>query len=148
LRSQTKGLLARWYLRLSQFLPLMKLEFKPGHANVVADCLSRAPVESIPDEIRRVISEESILAKVQKEQQQDEELADLMEYLECKQSAIRREKVLAAAQRGYYVSQGILYYESAEVPNRQCLVVPAHLHQQVVNENHNPVFAGNFSEKN
>jgi len=42
---------------------------------------------------RRVTSEESILAKVQKEQQQDEELADLMEYLECKQlqeSAIRR----------------------------------------------------------
>jgi len=32
LRSQTKGLLARWYLRLSQFLLLMKLEFKPARA--------------------------------------------------------------------------------------------------------------------
>ena len=29
LKSQTKGLLARWYLRLSRFIPLMKLEYKP-----------------------------------------------------------------------------------------------------------------------
>ena len=88
--------------------------------------------------------------KIQKEQQEDDDLADLVKYLECKslpECAVRREKVLAAAQRGYYVVEGILYYESAEVPNRWRLVVPAHLHQQVVDENHDPVFAGHFSEK-
>ena len=37
LKGQTKGLLARWYLCLSRFLPLMKLEYKPGRANVVAE---------------------------------------------------------------------------------------------------------------
>ena len=44
LKSQVKGLLARWYLRLSRFLPKMKLQYKPGVANKVADALSRAPL--------------------------------------------------------------------------------------------------------
>jgi len=35
MKSQTKGLLARWYLRISRFLPLLKLKYKPGAANVV-----------------------------------------------------------------------------------------------------------------
>jgi len=67
-KSQTKGLLARWYLRPSRFLPLMKLEFKPDHANVVADSLSRAPVESTANEVRRVTGEEGmdpVIVKVQ-----------------------------------------------------------------------------------
>ena len=44
LQSQTRGLLARWYLRLSKILPKLQLECKPGHMNVVADALSRAAV--------------------------------------------------------------------------------------------------------
>ena len=51
LKSQTKGLFAKWYLRLSRFLPLMKLEYKPGYTNVVADSLSRAPVGVATDEV-------------------------------------------------------------------------------------------------
>ena len=43
LKSQTKGILARWYMRIARFLPTLKLEYKPGSANVVADTLSRAP---------------------------------------------------------------------------------------------------------
>ena len=41
LKSQSKGILARWYLRIARFLPTLKLEHKPGSANVVADALSR-----------------------------------------------------------------------------------------------------------
>ena len=46
MKSQTRGLLARWYLRISHFLPNIKIEHKPGSANHVADALSRAPVQS------------------------------------------------------------------------------------------------------
>jgi len=44
LRSQTKGVLARWYQRLARFLPTVRLEYKPGRMNMVANALCRAPV--------------------------------------------------------------------------------------------------------
>ena len=42
LKSQPNGILARWYLRSSRFLPTLKMEYKPGSANVVADALTTA----------------------------------------------------------------------------------------------------------
>ena len=42
LKSHTKGILARWYLRLSQYLPNVTLEHKPGSVNKAADALSSA----------------------------------------------------------------------------------------------------------
>ena len=42
LKSQTKGMRARWYLWLSQYLPNVTLEHKLGNANRAADALSRA----------------------------------------------------------------------------------------------------------
>ena len=43
LKSQTQGLLACWYLWIAKFMPQMKLEYKPGSANVVADALQEHP---------------------------------------------------------------------------------------------------------
>ena len=149
LKGQTKELLARWYLRLSRFIPLMKLEYKPGRANVVADGLSRAPVED-SGTVRVIVDQDPVLAKVQREQRQDGELNDLIQYLETKvlpEDEVRRQKVLVSAQQGYYIVDGILYFESAEVPDRRRLVVPTHLRQRIVEEHHDPIFAGHFSEK-
>lgn len=42
LKSQTQGRLAQWYLRITKFILQMKLEYKPGSANDVADALSMA----------------------------------------------------------------------------------------------------------
>ena len=91
-----------------------------------------------------------VLVKVQEEQHQDEELSDLIKYLEGKvlpDCPMRRQKVLTTAQQGYYVIDGMLYFESAEVPDRRRLVVPTHLHKRIVDEHHDPVFAGHFSVK-
>ena len=104
LKGQTKGLLARWYLRLSRFIPLTKLEYKPGKANVVADGLSRAPVEDSGTVMVSQVTEDPVLVKVQKEQRQDGELNDLIQYLETKvlpEDEVKRQKVLVSAQQGY-----------------------------------------------
>ena len=44
MKTQSRGLLARWYLRIIGFLPKMQLQYKTGAANVVADLLSRVPL--------------------------------------------------------------------------------------------------------
>ena len=54
--------------------------------------------------------------------------------------------MLSIAQYYYFVD-GVLYFESAKVPDLWRLVVPAHLRQCIVDENHDPIFAGHFSVK-
>ena len=48
MKSQTKGVLARWW-RIARFLPTLRIEYKPGVTNNVADALSRAPVSDESD---------------------------------------------------------------------------------------------------
>ncbi len=55
MKGQSKGLLSRWYLKISQYLTF---EHKPGKSNEAADALSRAPVpmETAPDDIGMVLN--------------------------------------------------------------------------------------------
>lgn len=55
--------------------------------------------------------------------------------------------MLTAAHYGYHVIEGVLYFESAKVPDRHRLVVPTHLRQCIVDEHHDPIFVGHFSVK-
>ena len=54
---------------------------------------------------------------------------------------------MAIAKKGYFVLDGILYYESSEVPGRRRLVVPQQLRDNIVSENHDAIFSGHFSAK-
>ena len=148
MKSQTKGILARWYLRISRFLPTLKIEYKPGATNVVADALSRAPVTS--ESSGRVLLVEYSQTGIYKEQRKDQDLADLLAYLESKSlpdDSGRAKRVLSQARKGYYVMEGVLYYEGPDVPDRRRLVVPSHLRDKVINEHHDSVFAGHFAVK-
>lgn len=93
MKSQTKGLLARWYLR---FLPNIQLEYKPGHANAAADALSHSPMPA--GQVLHVANDHSLLAVVQQEQQKDPELSQLIMYLRDKtlptDTAVARQVVL------------------------------------------------------
>ena len=151
LKSQTRGLLARWYLKLSRFLPQLELQYKPGNQNTAADALSRAPVRNC--DVRAVTTsdeEDGTLVRVCTEQKKDRELSQLINYLESKQlpeDAAESKVIVNAANHGYFVLDGVLYYESADTPGRRRLVVPAHLREAVLNEAHDPVYAGHFSAK-
>ena len=139
LKSQTKGLLARWYLRLSPFLPNISLQHKPGTVNQAADALSRAPVG------KRMLHVEmevvgSMMQRVRDNQRGDPELSQLMDYLEQNilpdDRALAR-KVTTQAQKGYYIVDGVLYYEDSSASERQRLAVPAVLRRQLLLDNHN-----------
>ena len=158
MKSQTKGILARWYLRLSQYLPNVTLEYKPGNTNKAADALSRAPVGEATaeqEESPAVLAmeaevKETMMEKVRHFQRSDKELAQLMDYLEKKclpeeQSDAKR--VLAQSTKGFYITDGVLYFENPESSTRRKLVVPTDLRNEILRENHEAVFAGHFALK-
>ena len=126
LKSETKHLLACWYLQLARFFPTVKLEYKPGRANVMAGALSRVPFGD--PEVHRVVmnsEQESLIKKIKEQPSGDPEVR--------KEDIIRwAKKVLRQGHRGYYVVDGISYHEDVIMPSRRRLVVPIQLRDQVL----------------
>jgi len=121
LRSQTKGI-----LRLARFLPTVKLECKPGRTNMVADALSRAPVGG------PIVSAMSLIKRVQKQQNIDEDVKQMLKYVS---DFVIAKKIVSQAHKRYYAVDGVLYHEDASMPSRKRLV-PVQLRDQVLLENH------------
>ena len=87
-----KGLLSRWYLKITQYLPNLTNEHKPGKSNEAADALSQAPVrmEVTSDsvclmmQVVPVYPEETLLQNIRTQQSEDEEIVNITNYLERK----------------------------------------------------------------
>ena len=119
--SQTKGLLARWYLRISRFLLKMCLEYKPGSANIAADSLSRSPVVNTKCATALQVGEEMPQLKlVQEQQSQDKDLSDLINYL-CDKTLPTDERaarnMVSISMKGFVLVNGVLYYEGGDTPD-------------------------------
>ena len=118
------------------------MDYKPGSANVVADCLSRAPVDSDHEARVHLVQGETIsvqeeampaaMQQVQEEQRKDTELERIIDFLTFKslpKDPREASIVLNMAKKGYYVVDNILYYEVSDMPSHCCVVVPVHLRQ-------------------
>lgn len=56
-------------------------------------------------------------------------------------------RVIIQAQKNFYVTDGVLYYENRDAAGRRRLVVPKDLRREVLTENHEALFAGHFAPK-
>ena len=56
-------------------------------------------------------------------------------------------KIVIQSQKGYYLLDGVLYFENSDASGRRRIVVPEKLKQEALSENHEAVFAGHLSHK-
>ena len=85
LKGQSKGLLYRWYATLSQYLPNLTFEYKPGKSNEAAETLSRTPIRTCM--VLQVVTsypEEALLHNICIQQSEDKEIVNIKNYLEKK----------------------------------------------------------------
>ena len=116
---------------MARFLPGMK-----SRSNIVADALSRAPVNNTTQGNLSVVL-------VVTEGTADPVLKFFGEWKVLDEA----NKVINQAKKGYHVVDGVLYYEGADMLDRRRLVVPSHLQQRVIEEHHKSRFAGHCATK-
>ena len=77
--------------------------------------------------VLHISNKQPLLIVVQQEQQKDSELLQLIMYLQDKtlpkDTAVARQVVEQAA-KGFYLVDGMLYYQGQDMPDRRRLVVP------------------------
>ena len=95
-------------------------------------------------------SNEPVLGRVQAEQRKDPELCKLIEYLEkaeLPEDSKEATWIATKANQNHFMVNGVLYFEPADSQGKRRLVVPQHLRRAVLDEAHDPVYAGHFSAK-
>ena len=108
--------------------------------NAAADALSRAAAKNYDVCVISASDEQNeALIRAQAEQRKDGELSQIINYLEGKslpKDAVEAKKTVIAANQGYFLVDGILYYESSDSPGRRRLVVPQYLWKAVLYKGH------------
>ena len=112
----------------------MRLECKPGSTNIVADCLSRAPLESVARVLQvegetTSVEGETVpiaLQQVQREQRKDTKLVRIIDFLTRKSLPADPQEaaaILNSAKKGHYMIDAI--------KDQTCQVIGGHLRQRI-----------------
>ena len=82
-----------------------------------------------------------VMEKVRRSQRNDQELAQLTDYLEDESLPVEPsdvKRIVIQAQKNFYIADGVLYYENADGSGRRL---------EVLMENHEALFVGHFAPK-
>ena len=161
---------ARWWLKVyGSGVGQVRIVYRPGKENMRADALSRNPIRvegeqplelgmqvaqvssrQLAGDITHLLDAEPVNGMVDcfaSEQRKDASLGRLCDYLESgvlPRDAGEARKVVSQAL-SFAVVNGTLYFVDAKRGNRKRVAVPAHLHEQILQEGHRGALAGHFS---
>lgn len=136
------GRLARWALILQEYN--LQIEYTPGRCNAVADTLSRPPCTE-DTRCDLCYAEVDLPSRsprdVRENQLKDSELRKIVEDLEATDDPFRGR---AWADKGYVISDGVLYRYGPEIEDEDaaCLVVPTHERMGILANYHDAPTAG------
>lgn len=148
------GRLARWALRIQAFN--LNIQYTPGRTNVVADTLSRPPINDKnmveENDSNQELSFNTIQVDLPKysadqlrsEQLMDEELKTIIEDFESQK---KDERFIKWTNRGYFMNKGVLY-KYAEISDESFedaqLVVPRQNITSILQSYHDAPTAGHY----
>ena len=163
----SSGKHARWWSKVyGSGIRTLSIIYKSGKSNTNADALSRnptlpSPPEALIDtevqvavvsatktpELLQTDPGSSVHSDLDAEQRQDPVLADMIAYLEENKlpAEEKRARKIAAQALHMTLLDGILYYIDPKQDGRKRVVVPKHLQDQIMKENHSGIMAGHFS---
>ena len=161
---------ARWWSKVfGSGVKKLEIVYRAGRENGNADALSSAPVGEPPEvatvtyvrvavvtssdsdmEIRDLLTLNSPTmpgTSFAEEQRKDPDVLEIVSYLttELLPECSRRSKAVVAKSPLFALVNGILYFLDSKRGGRKRCVVPRHLRQSIIEENHSGPMAGHFS---
>ena len=161
---------ARWWLKVfGSGVKQVEIRYRPGRENVKADSLSRNPVsqpevqEDMEVQVAHVQTDSqsqitdllkmtqppapASICEFHLEQQKDPKVKELYDYVEkgeVSKDGQQAKKVCGQAMH-FAIIDDILYFIDSKQQGRKRAVVPVHLREQILRENHGGIMAGHFS---
>ena len=165
----SSGKHARWWTKVyGSGLAKIEIRYRPGKENLNADALSRIPFTSNDDDpsvpvlmiqVDEDISEQNIsqllqsphcdtdtVATFSTHQRKDPDILDIFKFLQegiLPDNNCKKQKLALQASL-FTVLDGVLYYIDSR-RNCERAVVPKHLREEIMKENHSGIMAGHFS---
>lgn len=135
------GRLARWALSLQSYD--IRIEYTPGRTNVVADTLSRPPLDETEVKIVTIELPSYNASELRCQQLMD---PDIQKIIECFESPLPNNlEYKKWTERGYLMNNGVLYRFSPESEEEEAQqVVPKAQITRILQENHDSPLSGHY----